>query len=93
MPDMEELPVPHGADDWWPLRVIAEKLGVSSRQMNRWEERRENNGFPEPKKVQGRFKFYDLPEVQEWVFFHHRATMNMHGNLERFNGKVESQEE
>jgi hypothetical protein len=69
--------VPTEADDWWPLRIIAEKVGVSRRQMTHWADSTRNNGFPEVKHTQGQYKFYDLVEVKDWLFFHRRATAGM----------------
>lgn len=73
-------------EDWWPLRTIAEKLGITSRQLNQWELKRDKNGFPEPKETLGRFKLFDIAEVQRWHVLYSRATDGMN-NGDRLNGR------
>ncbi len=64
-------------ENLWTLTRIAEELDVSLRQLYRWEERRDKIGFPEPQRTLGRFKFFDVEEVREWIFLWRRATAGM----------------
>lgn len=74
--------------NWEPLSEIAERLeGVSLRQLSNWESKRDKNGFPEPKDVIGRFKFFDVDEVMRWVHLWRKATKNMGRGKELNSGK------
>ena len=65
-------------DSWEPLAEIVNYLpGVSLRQLTRWEERRETNGFPQPKETLGRYKFFDPEEIIKWWTLWTKATKNM----------------
>lgn len=71
--------------NYWPLRDIEVMLRINSNvdpkpslsQLETWAEKHEKNEFPLPAKTIGRFKFYDIEEVTEWVILWHRATRHM----------------
>ena len=71
---------------WEPLFEIADMIpGITYKQLSEWEKRRKTNGFPEPKQVQGRHRFYDPEEIKRWVHLHLKVTKNMIGNGQRLN--------
>lgn len=63
-------------DNIWPLKDVAEKLGVEEHQLRRWAEPDRNIGFPEAVTTFGRYKLYDVEEVQEWLTLWERVTKN-----------------
>lgn len=77
--------MPHDElDSLWPLRDVAERLNkefgddfVQLHNLQVWEERRNKNDFPTPKRKIGRFNFYDYDQVREWVILWKRATGRM----------------
>ena len=73
-------------EDWWPLVTIAEKIGADPKMLAHWEGKRKNNGFPEPKRLMGKYKVFDIAEVQEWFILYQRVTANMQ-NAQRLQGK------
>lgn len=60
-------------------------MGVSERQLWEWSRKSDKNGFPEPHRILGRFKFYHVDEVEDWIILWQRATRNM-GRGQELNG-------
>lgn len=72
-------------DNYWPLKDISERTGVSEDQLRRWAESKRENGFPKPRKV-GKFTFYDVEAVEQWIYLMRRATARFNGG-NRINGQ------
>lgn len=66
-------------DDHWPIADIASRLvpPCSPGHLQNLARKPEANGFPDPVKTLGRFKFYDLTEMQEWWSYYSRAIARM----------------
>lgn len=62
------------------LRTIAEDLGLTLAQMNRWAEPSRDIGFPEPAEVLGRYKLYNRAQVTRWVELWRRIQKNYKNN-------------
>lgn len=80
----------------FPLAIIAtllpEELHTSERQLFEWSRKSDKNDFPEPSRSTGKYKFYDLVEVTEWVTLWRSATKNFRNNFKKgnSNGQRES---
>lgn len=66
------------------LPNIAANIGVNINTMNRWAERSRKNDFPEPIRVQGRYKLYDQDAVAEWVYLWQKINKNF-GQASKLN--------
>lgn len=77
---MTNIPV----DRLMPPSELAEHLGVRRTALNNWINR-DDIGFPEHKEQLGKYKFYDIEEVERWHELWHKATKNV--GKGRSNGK------
>jgi hypothetical protein len=91
---MSEPRTPLDVDDWWPLIQIAERMGewagvqvVPYQQLHAWSSKSKNNGFPAPKRQYGRYKFYDIKEVQEWLIMYQKISARFKGQGARLHPK------
>ena len=56
---------------------IAEKFDLHPKVVYKWIERREGNDFPEHKTELGKYKFYDIREVERWWKLYSKAVSRL----------------
>jgi hypothetical protein len=67
------------SDRLFTLQQISSILDIAFKQLTGWEDRRNTTGFPDAKKLLGKYKLYDIEEVREWKKLWDRVTENMRG--------------
>ena len=82
---LKPFPDRDNTDNLMPIGDIPDYLPVSHRQLTRWSNEGRDNGFPEPAETLGRFKLYDIYEVDRWLTLYRKVTKNM-GRGEELNG-------
>lgn len=90
------MPPSDNIDNYWPLHDIVQKLSASGYYekfpqlgtFQEWERKRESTGFPEPATTLGKYKLYDINEVEDWYILWTRVTARL-GRGDALNGTRE----